>query len=240
MIEPLLLTTPRLCTFAGDRLLSAASSFFFEREGRLYLVTSRHVLYDQASAHLPDRVELTVHVDPDRMALTANVSLPLYQAGRAVWRQACDTGGEVDVAALPLDAGVLPPGAVIERFAPESVAGALEQVEVGTPVLVPAYPLGFFDTVHHLPVVRAGCVASSFGVRFQGQGFFLTDVRTHRGSSGAPVVQRHAGTVQQLPWRLLGVHSSRMDMLDRDAVADESLGLNCAWYADVLLALTDG
>jgi hypothetical protein len=29
-----------------------------------------------------------------------------------------------------------------------------------------------------------------------------------------------------------------MDMGDRDLVLDESLGLNCAWYADILLTLT--
>jgi hypothetical protein len=30
-----------------------------------------------------------------------------------------------------------------------------------------------------------------------------------------------------------------MDVGDRDLAADESLGLNCAWYADVLMALTE-
>ena len=39
-------------------------------------------------------------------------------------------------------------------------------------------------------------------------------------------------------WQLLGVHSTRMDMRTRDLVKDESLGLNCAWYADVLKVLT--
>jgi hypothetical protein len=34
------------------------------------------------------------------------------------------------------------------------------------------------------------------------------------------------------------VHSARMDMGTRDLVLDESLGLNCAWYADILLTLT--
>jgi hypothetical protein len=42
-----------------------------------------------------------------------------------------------------------------------------------------------------------------------------------------------------LPWKLLGVHSSRMDMGNRDLVLDESLGLNCAWYADILMTLTN-
>ena len=41
-----------------------------------------------------------------------------------------------------------------------------------------------------------------------------------------------------LRWKLLGVHSARMDMRSRDQQMDESLGLNCAWYADILLMLT--
>jgi hypothetical protein len=30
-----------------------------------------------------------------------------------------------------------------------------------------------------------------------------------------------------------------MDMGNRDLVLDESLGLNCAWYADILMTLTN-
>ena len=95
----------------------------------------------------------------------------------------------------------------------------------------------------YAPVVRQAAVASSFGIRFQGLGQFLTDGRTHRGTSGAPVVMRWTGAPsehQGLPWKLLGVHSARMDMGGRDLVEDESLGLNCAWYADILKTLTDG
>src|SRR5437588_185776 len=124
MIEPLLLTATRVSTFDGQCPLTGASGFFFEREGRLFLVTSRHV-------------------------------------------------------------------------------------------------------------VRQALIASSFGVRFQGLGFFLTDARTHRGTSGAPVVMHSSSTGAQLPWKLLGVHSARMDMASRDLQLDETLGLNCAWYADI-------
>ena len=76
-------------------------------------------------------------------------------------------------------------------------------------------------------------------MRFQGQGYFLTDARTHRGTSGAPVVMRVPGSTDALPWKLLGVHSARMDMGTRDLKLDESLGLNSAWYADILLTLTN-
>jgi hypothetical protein len=37
---------------------------------------------------------------------------------------------------------------------------------------------------------------------------------------------------------LLGVHSARLDLGNRDLVLDEALGLNCAWYADILTTLT--
>jgi hypothetical protein len=88
-------------------------------------------------------------------------------------------------------------------------------------------------------VVRQASIASSFGVRFQGQGYFLTDARMHRGSSGSPVLARIGPATAGRPrWCLLGIHSSRMDMASRDQVQDEPLGLNCAWYADVLMALT--
>ena len=119
----------------------------------------------------------------------------------------------------------------------------LDQVEVGSSLLIVGFPLGFHDTVHHLPVVRQATIASSFGVRFQGQGYFLTDARTHRGTSGAPVVMRTQQSEHdddnELPWKLLGVHSARMDMTTRDLQQDESLGLNCAWYADILMTLTE-
>ena len=50
---------------------------------------------------------------------------------------------------------------------------------------------------------------------------------------------RESSTSSHLPWQLIGVHSTRMDMRSRDRAQDESLGLNCAWYADVLVALTE-
>jgi len=75
-------------------------------------------------------------------------------------------------------------------------------------------------------------------VGFQGSGYFLTDARMHRGTSGAAVVMRTVGENSPFPWKLLGIHSARMDVGGRDVQLDESLGLNCAWYADILLTLT--
>ena len=237
--DPALFGVTRLLTFSGTRGLTSASGFFFEREGRLFLVTSRHVLFDAPSGHAPDRIEIAMHTDPRDLTRLATLSILLYSEGVAVWRQARDSGGEVDVAALELDRSAMPEGCVVHPFGPHHLVAGFDLFEVGDRLAIPGFPLGFFDTVHHLPVVRQASVASCYGVRFQGLGYFLTDARMHRGSSGSPVLARVEPAAPDGPrWCLLGVHSSRMDMAGRDTAQDESLGLNCAWYADVLMTLT--
>jgi Trypsin-like peptidase domain len=207
----------------------------------LFLVTSRHVLFDELSRHFPDRLEIELHLDLDDVTRSTGFSIPLYQQGRGVWRETTDLGGKVDVAAIEIDREALPPGAAYEAFTPGHIVDSYALIEAGTSLLVVGFPLGFHDTLHHMPVVRHAVIASSFGLRFQGEGYFLTDGRTHRGSSGSPVVARVAepdATYGALPWMLVGVHSARIDVGTRDTSLDEALGLNSAWYSDVLLLLT--
>ncbi len=242
MIESLLLTATRILTFEQQRRLTNASSFFFERDGRLFLVSSRHVMLNEPSKHLPDRIEIELHVDPENMVKSITFSIPLYRDGKRLWRQGTDSAGGIDVAVIEIERSALPETVVYRAFTPEHMYKPLEQIEVGTRLLVVGFPLGFHDTLHHMPVARRAAVASSFGLRFQGKGYFLTDARTHRGTSGAPVVMRIPGDdspVDKLPWRLLGVHSARLDVGTRDTDQDEALGLNCAWYADILMTLTE-
>lgn len=238
MVEPLLLAAARVSTFSGSRLLTAASGFFFERDGRLFFVTSRHVLVDAPTGHHPDHIEITLHTDAVNLTRSAVVSVPLYRAATSIWRQGEDSGGDIDVAAIELDRALLPEPVEMRAFTLEHLQGPLEEVAIGTPLLVVGFPLGFYDTVHNLPVARQAAVASAFGVRFQGQGYFLTDARTHRGTSGAPVVMHDPRGDPRLPWKLLGIHSARIDMRTREEGVDETLGLNSTWYADILRTLT--
>ena len=241
MPEPLLLTATQLATYAGESLLTNASGFFFARDDRLYLVTSRHVLIDEPTKHFPDRIAIDLHIDAVNLTRATGFSVPLYRKGKSIWKSGSDSASEIDVAVVELEPEALPDPVVLRAFTPEHLQAALGDVEVGSAVLIVGFPLGFHDFLHHLPVVRQAAIASSFGLRFQGKGYFLTDARTHRGTSGAPVVMRSTtppgdGT---LPWKLLGIHSARLDIGDRDMKLDESLGLNCAWYADILMTLTD-
>ncbi|MCB1743796.1 MAG: trypsin-like peptidase domain-containing protein [Gammaproteobacteria bacterium] len=243
MIEPVLLTAAQIFTFDRQQALTNASGFFFERDGRLFLVTSRHVVVDEASKHFPDRIEIELHVDAGDLARAERHSMPLYRDGKSLWRQGVDTAGGIDVAVVEIDRATLPESAVFYAFTLDHLRSPPATVEVGSALLIVGFPLGFHDVLHHMPVVRHAVLASSFGLRFQGQGYFLTDGRTHRGSSGAPVVMRVVDPQPELgdlPWLLIGVHSARLDLGTRDAVLDEALGLNCAWYADIIETLTEG
>ena len=242
LIDPLLLTATRVSTFEQQQQLTNATGFFFERNGRLFLVTSRHVMVDHPTKHFPDRIEIVLHTDPDNIASSTGFSIPLYRDGRSLWRQATDTAGEIDVAVIELERPALPPTMVYRAFTTAHLLDPRSRIEVGTTLLVVGFPLGFHDTLHQMPVARHAVVASSYGLRFQGEGYFLTDARTHRGISGAPVVTRFTGNgggPDDLSWILLGIHSARFDVGTRDLHLDEALGLNCAWYADILLTLTD-
>jgi S1-C subfamily serine protease len=241
MIESLLLAVTRVTTMLGQKTLTNATGFFFEREKRLYLITSRHVVLDKPSEHFPDRLEIELHVDPENVADTVGFSIPLYREGKSLWREGFDSTSAIDVVALELERAALPETLSFHAFTPAHLVERLEQVEIGTSVLVVGFPLGVHDELHRLPVARQAVIASAFGIRFQGHGYFLTDARLHRGTSGAPVVTReHAPRAgrAELAWRLLGVHATRLDVVNRDIEKDEALDLNCAWYADILMTLT--
>lgn len=242
MIESLLLAVTRVATLSGNQPLTGATGFFFERDQRLFLVTSRHVVLDEIGHHRPDRLEIELHVDPQNSAAVSYLSMPLYQGDRPQWRQCADAGGLVDIVTVEIHRPALPEPILFSAFTAAHLPAELDRIEVGNPVLIVGFPLGFHDNLHHLPVARQAVIASAFGIRFQGQGYFLTDARMHRGASGAPVVARvttERSGRGDLAWMLLGVHGARMDVSDRDSAQDERLDLNCAWYADVLLKLTE-
>jgi S1-C subfamily serine protease len=241
LIESLLLAVTRVTTLLNKEQKTNATGFFFERDGRLYLVTARHVLKDEMSDHHPDGLLIELHVGRANAVQVTRFMIPLFRNGKAVWQEGADSAGEVDVAVVELDRSALPATLSLKAFTPDHLVRQFDEIEVGTSILIVGFPLGFQDTLHHLPVARQAIIATSFGLRFQGEGYFLTDARMHRGASGAPVVARAASRQsgrEDLSWLLLGVHTSRMDVDNRDVAEDERLNLNCAWYADIIMSLT--
>ena len=203
MIESVLLTTVRVSTFDAKRPLSAASGFFFEREGRLFLVTSRHVVIDHPSRHFPNRIEIELHTDPKNLTSAVRLRCRCSSTARALAagqrcrgrnRRGGDQTGSRGVAGVGGDE-MFHTGASA-AFAPGGGSRHLA-TDRRVPARVPrcAAP----------PARGAACgIASSFGLRFQGLGYFLTDARTHRGTSGAPVVMRSPSTERNCPGNCSG------------------------------------
>ncbi|WP_411822997.1 serine protease [Leptospira sp. 'Mane'] len=242
MIEPLLLALTSITTKFNQTELTKATGFFFERENRLYLVTARHVVFDKLTNHEPNLLLINLHIDRENITITTDFSIPLYKNGKPIWKEGYDSGGNVDVCVIELDRKALGESTFLSAFTTSHLIKQLDQIEVGTSAVIVGFPLGFYDTLHKLPVARQALISSSFGIRFQGHGYFLTDAQMHRGSSGAPVVVKtHSGVSKRgdLHWSLIGIHTSRMDVTTRDIREDERLNLNCAWYADVLMKLTE-
>ncbi len=69
----------------------------------------------------------------------------------------------------------MPATAVFHAFTPAHLHQPEEPIEVGSSLLIVGFPLGFKDTLHHMPVARRAALACAFGLRFNGAGYFLTD-----------------------------------------------------------------
>ena len=118
---------------SAGTMLTGATGLFFERDDRLFLVTSRHVVLDEASHHRPDRLEIELHVDPKNIAVVTQMSIPLYRDNQPVWRQGVDSGGSVDIVAVELERAALPQTILLSSFTPYHLVTEFDQIEVGLP-----------------------------------------------------------------------------------------------------------
>lgn len=241
VIDSMFLRVAKILTFAGGQALTNATGFFYLQDRFLYLVTSRHVVIDEKNRHYPDRVNVSLHRSVACLVDRSELSIPLYADGIPQWYQHCDqqTGIIADVAAVAInDSGVLAAHAVT-TFSRDDVVMPESVLPLGQDVLILGFPLGFHDTLNNLPIVRSATMASSFSHPFKGEPYFLTDARLHRGMSGSPVIAKlPAGNNDERAgepvWRLLGIHSSALEVSDRDPRHDERLALNTSFYASLL------
>jgi hypothetical protein len=238
-IDKLFLRVAKVQTLSGMTQLTNATGFFCLHDNFLYLITSRHVVINETLGHHPDVLQLTLHTDALDLRKTAVLSIPLYLAGVPQWIQHPKYQSRADVVAVAINDPQVLNNHFIDTFRTTDIVFPEQNVPIGQEVLILGFPLGFHDTVNHLPVVRSATIASSFSHPFQGEPCFLTDARMHRGSSGSPVIAKMPAGSQTVgqaeqKWQLLGIHSSAMDVSDRDHQLDERLALNTAWYASLI------
>lgn len=238
VVDEMLLHVVKVQTVASGRSLTNATGVFYQQDGYLYLVTARHVVNNPSAGHHPDTLHVFLHNDISDLRHISELSIPLFVDGVSQWYQH-PTRYDVDVVAVALNDPHVLRTHVIRPFQRDDILASDTILPLGQDALIPGFPLGFHDTMHHLPLVRRATIASSFSHPFKGEPYFLTDARLHRGMSGSPVIARiprdgHPENSEESRWRLLGIHTSSVDVSDRDPALDERLALNTSWYATLI------
>lgn len=238
MLDKMYLRVAKVLTFAGGQPLTNATGFFYLHDSFLYLITSRHVVINEAFQHRPDRLQVSLHSNANNLQERNELSVPLYLDGVPQWYQHPNRS-TADIVAVSVNDSHVLSRFCIDTFCGNDILQRDHSLRLGQDVLVVGFPLGFHDRLHNLPIVRSATVASSFSHPFNGEPYFLTDARLHRGMSGSPVVACLPGPAggpgkYEPRWKLLGVHSSSLDVSDRDPKQDERLALNTTWYASLI------
>jgi hypothetical protein len=238
-IDKMFLRVAKVQTFVNGQPLTNATGCFYMHEDFLYLITARHVVINETVEHHPDYLQVSLHSDESDLQQRADLWIPLYVDGVPQWYQHPRYGGGVDIVAVAINDPYVLSRNFLVTFCRDDILNMDQVMPLGQDVLILGFPLGFHDTLHNLPIVRSATIASSFSHPFKGEPYFLTDARLHRGMSGAPVIVKAPGRAGSVPdrepgWWLLGIHSSSLDVSDRDPIQDERLALNSAWYASLI------
>lgn len=83
-IDDMFLKVAKVKTFAGGQPLTNATGFFYLHDSFLYLVTSRHVVIDEAGNHHPTRLQVSLHSNQADLQRRADLSIPLYPTFRII------------------------------------------------------------------------------------------------------------------------------------------------------------
>lgn len=243
-IDELIATVAPVRSLKSGRAIASASGFFYVHSDDLYFVTNRHVLVDEDEDYYPDSIELRVHTDTADVRKNADYTVSLYDSkGQPLWHEHPKGGREIDVVAIPLDKRGVTSRFFVKAFSPQDSIPSDVRIGIGEDVLVIGYPLGFYDRIHNLPIVRGAILASIYPVPFEGKPYVLIDSRLHSGTSGSPVLTKPSHMIQrgdatnlmaQPISYLVGVHSATLEVQDRDPTLDEPLGLNVVWFESLI------
>ncbi len=96
----------------------------------------------------------------------------------------------VDLACLNISSARYANPAVFFKHLYEQHFASLEEPKLlpGLPVWFVGYPEDRFDTIHNLPLLRSGVIASYPAVDFNGNPHIVIDAQVYPGSSGSPVI----------------------------------------------------
>ena len=203
-----------------------STGFFFRTNHSLYLITSRHCLfqsrYEDDGSFEPDKISIRIRNQGSHRE-THSKRISLYDAdGNREWIEPYHH--QVDIAALPLDLSLrgtgntfLGGGLMEVAYEPQNI------VRPGELAIVAGYPILNRET--YAPILRNAMISSALDVDFDKQPYFLVDSQLHDGTSGSPVLVREEDDLDRTRFTLIGVHSGQYDL-----TAEGSENLNRVWF----------
>jgi hypothetical protein len=213
----------------------SATGFFYRQNDDKYLITNRHVVISENEEKYPDILRIKVHIDRNSLIPTRLIEIPLYDGINRLWIEHPDNLNiqdpkeKIDLVAIKINNSIQN-NDVIDFFTATDLPRNDLMVSLGDFCVITGYPYTFHDTVHYLPIVRSGTIASTWRAHFRGKKCFLVDSKLHAGTSGSPVViprttarrdTRGGVGIGNFPPVLIGVNSGTYEGLD----------LNVVWYS---------
>jgi len=238
-INQIVTTVAYIQQIRNESVIGSATGFFYSNNDKLFFVTNRHVVLNEQSDTIPDKLRLFLHQDAKNLLNNIEYDVPLYSSsGETLWKNH-PSNQLVDIAILELDSYSIQTQFIIKAWSPSLFLPSNYVLDPGEDVFIMGYPRGFFDNQYNLPVFRNAMIASPYGVPFRGNPCFLTDANLHPGTSGSPVITKpksnwvdiegNTHIVTGNPYYIVGIHSGTYSIPLSDGTS-EPLGLGVAWY----------
>ncbi len=245
----------------GGNQLSVATGFFYEHNGRSFLITNYHVVSGRhpetgkalhSKELCPDSIVLGVatvgdhHGSPGAQLVQWKwLTLPLFTAGetgKPVWTEHPKYSRRFDVVAIPLS------GLQDTRITPANAKSLdLDRIRVypSMEAFVLGYPRGMSGG-GHFPIWKRATIATEPDFDLDGLPRFYIDTATREGMSGSPVYAQEVG--YWLPEgetdqskvsigkgrRFVGVYSGRLGAED-----EFKAQLGIVWKESALISLLE-
>jgi hypothetical protein len=173
-----------------SKIQQTATGFFYNniKNRLLFLITNRHVIYDPSKKYLPNAIKLTLHTNEQDMTQNMEYPIHLYQRAKPIWR--FPNHPDADVVAIPINLHDFVTHHIICR--PFATNNMLTQykLDIADDIFIMGYPLGIYDEVHNLPLVRGGTVSSPYPIPWRRHPYFLIEAILQEGTSGSPVITK--------------------------------------------------
>lgn len=75
-------------------------------------------------------------------------------------------------------------------FASNNLLPTNIKLHVAEDVFIMGYPLGTYDEIHNLPIIRNGTISSAYPIHFNENPYFLVDANLQEGTSGGAVITK--------------------------------------------------